>query len=187
MNKPIGSGISRRGLIRLGLITAAACVVPYKALASVEDILSTERKLCFYNLHTEENLEAVYWKDGKYVPQALTSINHIFRDHYTGAVRPIDQKLIDLLFEIKITLDDDEPFQIISAYRTPKTNAYLRRHQKGVARNSLHMQGKAVDIRLPDRRLIDLRRAAFKMKAGGVGYYVKSNFVHIDVGRVRYW
>ncbi len=180
-------GISRRGLIRLGILTAVSCVMPFKALASVKDILSTDRSLIFHNLHYNEDLDVVFWKDGKYVPEALIQINHMFRDHYSGQVKPIDTKLIDLLFDIKITLDSNEPFHIISGYRTRKTNSSISRHIKGVAKNSLHIQGKAVDVRLPGKRLKDLRRTAYELNVGGVGYYPKSNFVHLDVGRPRFW
>lgn len=180
-------GISRRDLIRLGILTAVSCAVPFKAFASVKDILSTDRLLSFHNLHYNEDLDVVYWKDGKYVPEALTQINHMFRDHYTGQIKPIDTNLIDLLFDIKITLDSNKPFHIISGYRTRKTNLSISRRIKGVARNSFHIKGKAVDVRLPGNRLKDLRHTAYELKAGGVGYYPKSNFVHLDVGRPRYW
>ena len=180
-------GISRRQFIRLGLLTTASCIIPFQTLASVNDFLSTERMLCFHNLHTKEDLQVVYWKNGEYLPEVLARINYIFRDHYNGAVKPIDTKLLDLLSAIQQKLRCSEPFHIISGYRTRKTNAYLRKHKKGVAKNSLHMYGKAVDIRLPGQSLKVLRRSAYELKAGGIGYYPKSNFVHLDVGRVRYW
>jgi uncharacterized protein YcbK (DUF882 family) len=178
--------ISRRDIIRIGLITAAASIIPYEGMAAVRDFLSADKRtLCLYNLHSKESLKAVYWKDGKYIPDALADINYMLRDHYNGAVRPIDKRLINLLFAIQQKLDSSEPFHIISGYRTPKTNARL--NKKGAVKKSLHIYGKAVDLRLPGHRLKQLRRAAYKMRAGGVGYYRRSNFVHLDVGRVRYW
>ncbi len=178
--------ISRRDIIRLGLMTAAASIIPYDGMAAVRDVLSAEKRtLCLYNLHSKESLNTVYWKDGKYIPEALADINYMLRDHYNGVVKPIDKKLINLLFAIQQKLDSSEPFHIISGYRTRKTNARL--NKKGAVKKSLHMYGKAVDLRLPGRKLKLLRRAAYRLKAGGVGYYRKSNFVHLDVGQVRYW
>jgi uncharacterized protein YcbK (DUF882 family) len=160
--------ISRRDIIRIGLITAAASIIPYEGMAAVRDFLSADKRtLCLYNLHSKESLKAVYWKDGKYIPDALADINYMLRDHYNGAVRPIDKRLINLLFAIQQKLDSSEPFHIISGYRTPKTNARL--NKKGAVKKSLHIYGKAVDLRLPGHRLKQLRRAAYKMRAGGVG------------------
>ncbi len=181
------TGISRRALIKLGLITAASCVIPYRVLASVRDDLLNEKKLFLYNLHTNEEFKDVYWKNGEYIPEVLVRINYMLRDHYNGAVKTIDKKLLDLMFAIQTKLKATEPFHIISGYRSAKTNEYLRKHTKGVAKKSLHILGKAVDLRLPDHRLKDLRRAAYDLKTGGVGYYPKSNFVHIDVGKLRFW
>ncbi len=181
-------GISRRTIIKAGIIAAAATFIPCKAIAIVESFLTTdERKLSFYNLHSKEYLQSTYWKYGEYIPDAMAEINYILRDHYCGAVRVIDKKLINLLFAIKQTLEIREPFHIISGYRTPQTNSYLRKNNKGVAKKSLHIYGKAVDLRLPGHKLKDLRRAAYRLQAGGVGYYPRSNFVHLDVGRPRYW
>lgn len=189
-NKQVGLQrmMSRRDIIRLGLMTAAASIIPYNSMAAVRDILSDEKRmLSLYNLHSKEYLYTVYWKDGEYIPDALADINYMLRDHYCGAVKPIDKKLINLLFTIQQKLDTGEPYHIISGYRTVKTNDYLRRHKKKAAKRSLHLYGKAVDLRLPGCKLKVLRRTAYKMKAGGIGYYPGSNSVHLDVGRVRYW
>jgi uncharacterized protein YcbK (DUF882 family) len=180
--------MSRREIIRLGLMSAAASIIPYNSMAAVRDIFSdNKRTLCLYNLHSKEYIQAVYWEDGKYVPDALDDINYMLRDHYCGAVRAIDKKLINLLFAIQQKLDTDEPYHIISGYRTAKTNAYLRRNNKRAAKRSLHIYGKAVDLRLPGSRLKEVRRAAYKLRAGGIGYYPKSDSLHLDVGGVRYW
>ncbi len=180
-------GVNRREFIRLGLVAAASCMVPFQSLASTNNSLHTEKTLNLYNLHTKENLRVTYFKDGEYIAKALAELNHIFRDHYNGSVRPINTTLLNLLFDIQEKLHSTSPFNIISGYRSAKTNYRLRRNNKGVAKNSLHMYGKAVDIRLPGCKLKTLRRAAYELKAGGVGYYAKNNFVHLDVGQVRYW
>ena len=179
--------ISRRRILKLGLLAAASCLIPHKALASAADLFSNKRALSFHNLHTEEKLDAVYWQDGEYLPEGLNEINILLRDHYTEEVTVIDEKLLDLLFTIQTELKSKEPFQIISAYRSPETNAHLREQGRGVARNSMHMLGKAVDFRIPGYDLTDVWSAASELQAGGVGYYAKSNFVHVDVGDVRYW
>jgi uncharacterized protein YcbK (DUF882 family) len=179
--------ITRRKFCKLGVLTAISTALPSKTMAAVEGFLSEQRVLSFYNLHTKEDLCVVYCKNGKYIPEALAKIYHILRDHYSGVVKPIDTSLLDLLFAIQKRLDTLKPFHIISGYRTPRTNAYLKKHYKGVSKQSLHMYGKAVDVRLPGISLITLRRAAYDIKAGGIGFYPRSNFVHIDVGEVRYW
>lgn len=179
--------VSRRRVIKLGLMGAVSCLLPDTAMAALQYIPVEERRICMYNLHSKEYLDTLFWKDGKYIPGSLDDINYMLRDHYCGVVKPIDRRLIDLLFALQKQLGSREPFHIISGYRTKKTNAFLRRKHKGAAKRSLHMYGKAVDLRLPDVELKLLRRAAYKMKEGGVGYYPRSNFVHLDVGRVRYW
>ncbi len=180
-------GISRRKFISLGLITAASGIMPYNAIAAVKDLLLPERTLCFYNLYTKEIIEAVYWRDGRYIAEGLESLNHILRDLRTGKIKTMDRKLLDLLFALQQEVDSNEPFHIISGYRTRESNALLGRKKKGVAKQSLHIYGKAVDIRVPGRKLRDVRRAAMNLKGGGVGYYPRSNFIHVDVGNIRYW
>ena len=179
--------ISRRGIIKLGLMSAVSWLVPDTATAALRNSAAKERRLCLYNLHSKEYIDTVYWKKGRYVPESLKDINHMLRDHYNGAVKHIDKNLINLLFNLQQRIGSKEPFHILSGYRTAKTNALLRKNKKGAARKSLHMYGKAVDLRLPGTRLKSLRRSAYQFKAGGVGYYPGSNFVHLDVGRVRYW
>ncbi|MEN8265056.1 MAG: YcbK family protein [Nitrospirota bacterium] len=182
-----GCIISRRKVLSMGLITMASGIIPSKAISAVEDILVRERILCFYNLYTKETLEVVYWKDGSYVPEGTAKLNHILRDIRTGKVKTIDRSLLDLLFALQQNLGNNEPFHIISGYRTPQSNALLSKKKKGVAKYSLHMYGKAVDIRIPGHKLRDIRRAAMKLKGGGVGYYPQSNFIHVDTGNIRYW
>jgi len=179
--------MDRRDVLLAGLVTAVGCLFPYKAGAAFSKLFSAERKLSFYNTHTGENIKAVYCEQGSYVPQALTDINHILRDFRTGEVKDIDTDLLDLLFTLQQNLESTEPFHVISGYRSPETNLRLNVASKGVARNSLHIHGKAIDIRLPGYDLKTLQRVAIELRRGGVGYYPSSDFVHVDVGRIRYW
>ena len=179
--------LSRRGFITLSLITALSSAIPGEALGAVHKLLDPERSLCFYNLHTGEKLRTTYWCQGSYIPDALADINHILRDFRTGDIKKIDTKLLDLLYVLHGEFATPKPFHIISGYRSPKTNSLLRQHSRGVAKNSMHTCGKAIDIRLPGCKLKNLKTAAVELKRGGVGYYPNSDFVHVDVGRVRYW
>lgn len=148
-----------------------------------------ERRLSFYNTHTSESVDAVYWIAGAYVPAGLRMIDRVLRDHRTGAVHVMDRRLLDLLFTLRSTLETAKPFHIISGFRSPESNAYLRglSPASGVAKQSQHMLGRAIDIRVPGVALDRLRAAALAMQKGGVGFYPESNFVHVDVGRVRRW
>lgn len=146
-----------------------------------------QRALSLHNLHTGERLTRTFWADGEYLIEPLADIDHVLRDHRSGDVHPIDPHLLDLLHRLRHSVDSSKPFDIISGYRSPRTNAMLRGNSSGVAKKSLHMQGKAIDVRLPGRQLSTLREAALSLKAGGVGYYSKSDFLHMDTGRVRRW
>ncbi len=179
--------MGRRDFLMAGIVTTVGCLFPYKANAALSKLFSAERKLSFYNTHTGENIKAVYSEQGAYVTQALTDINYILRDFRTGEVKEIDTALLDLLFTLQQKLESNGPFHVISGYRSQKTNSLLCALNNGVARNSLHIQGKAIDIRLPGYDLKTLQRMAIELRSGGVGYYPKSDFVHVDVGRVRYW
>jgi len=145
------------------------------------------RALSFVHTHTGERLKIEYFADGSYVAEALTSVNHFLRDFRTGDVHAIDPGLLDLLSIITRSTESTRPFQVISGYRTPATNAMLQHTTEGVASNSLHMLGQAIDIRLADIPLVRLRGAALSARRGGVGYYPASDFVHVDTGRVRSW
>lgn len=146
-----------------------------------------EKKLGFLNLHTGERTQATYWANGRYVPEGLRAINHVLRDHRTGDRFTIDPELFDLLHLLQRRLGTRQEFHVISAYRSPASNEMLAARSNGVAKASLHTIGKAIDVRLPGRRLFDLRAAALSMQMGGVGYYPGSDFVHLDTGRVRFW
>jgi uncharacterized protein YcbK (DUF882 family) len=146
--------------------------------------------LSFFHTHTGERLKVAYCCNGQYEPHALQQINRLLRDFRVGEVKPIDPKLLDLLHELGGTLQTDQPFHVISGYRSPLTNTMLRERggaHTGVASKSLHMVGKAIDIRIPGRKLDHVRGAARSLQLGGVGYYPSSNFVHLDTGRVRCW
>lgn len=146
------------------------------------------RVLSFRHLHTDEVVTLTYRIGDTYQPSALQRLNHLFRDYRTGEVRTIDPRLFDLLYDLKVYLGDpDARFDIISAYRSPATNAQLRKTSRGVARNSLHLRGQAVDVRLPDLSTRRLCEAALALGRGGVGYYRRSDFVHLDTGEVRSW
>jgi uncharacterized protein YcbK (DUF882 family) len=152
------------------------------------------RHLAFRHLHTGETLEAVYWEKGAYVPDALAGINHLLRDFRSNEEHPIDLGLLDLLNDLRIRTATKEPFRIISGFRSPQTNEMLREQSADthgqvaeVAKKSLHMEGQAVDIRLIDVALTRLHTTAMGLKRGGVGFYPDSDFIHVDVGAVRYW
>jgi uncharacterized protein YcbK (DUF882 family) len=149
---------------------------------------SDARRLQFYQTHSEERLRVTYKKGGRYVPEALEKINYIMRDYRTGRVYPIDPKLLDFLYDLLSAVNNHGEVHIISGYRSAKTNNKLHEKDKqGVSRKSLHMQGRALDFRLPGTDTKKLRDMAFAMKRGGVGYYPVSDFIQIDTGRVRFW
>ncbi len=177
----------RRDLIKFGLaLGAGALTGAGRAFASGiagDDV----RQLAVHNLHTGESLKAAYWEAGSYVPDALQAVNHVLRDHRTGDVHAIEPHLLDLMTTLSRRVESTKPFQIISGYRSPASNASLHAKSNGVATHSLHMQGQAVDIRLEGVSLTQLRDAALGMQIGGVGFYPGSDFVHVDVGRVRRW
>jgi uncharacterized protein YcbK (DUF882 family) len=175
---------TRRSFIRAGTgLAASLLLLPLPSLANSQQ----ERKLSFHNTHTGENTSAVYWAEGNYLTAGKQEIDEILRDHRTGEIYPIDTDLLDLLYLLKAEVQGRRAFEIISGYRSPATNAALRKNSTGVAKRSYHMQGKAIDIRLPGCELKDLHSAALAMRAGGVGYYPGSNFIHVDVGPYRSW
>lgn len=182
----IEGNIDRRTFMKLSGMISAAALLPDTLLAS-DDTKIFEKSLSFYNLHTGETLRSTYWAEGNYISGSLDEINHILRDHRTNTVMPMNIELLNLLFDIRNKLDSQSPFQIISGYRSPKTNNALRKNSSGVAKKSLHMEGKAIDINLNGVDLSMLRKVAMNQKKGGVGYYPASNFIHVDVGRIRYW
>ena len=180
---------SRRRFLTAVAGTAATLTVtalaPSFALAATE--LPQTRGLAFRSLHTGEEVAATYLRDGVLQAEGLNTLNHVLRDWRSGEVWEMDRKLLDLLYALRRQMGSDQPFELISAYRSPKTNAKLAAKSNGVARRSFHMRGMAVDVRLPERDLAALHKAALTLKGGGVGLYSKSGFIHVDTGRVRRW
>jgi uncharacterized protein YcbK (DUF882 family) len=193
-SQPLSPG-ARRQFLRLALrqgtrtgALAAAVMVALPARASLAPVSQGVRDLTLAHLHTRERLALVYAQGPDYLPPALRTLNHFLRDHYSGAVGVMDPLLYDLMHQIRASLGARMPYEIISGYRDPGTNAHLKATRGGgVATRSLHMDGRAVDLRLPGVPLAELRDAALALKAGGVGYYPREQFVHIDTGRVRSW
>ena len=179
--------MNRRRFIKLGALTTVAAVYPVSLFAEFNRFLLPTRHLSVFHIHTEERLDITYCNQGQYSQEALTKINHIMRDHYNGEVKSINIPLIDFLSAIAMKLETSLPFHIISGYRSPTTNAMLRKRSRKVARNSMHMQGKAVDISIPGCDLLSLKQTALDLNVGGVGYYPYRNFIHVDTGRVRFW
>jgi uncharacterized protein YcbK (DUF882 family) len=176
--------VGRRDFLRMGAATAATLLVS-PVLANPAS--STERLLGFQNTHTGESVSAVYWAEGEYVMNGLEEINGVLRDHRTDEIHPMSTELLDLLFLLQSKAGSRQAYQVISGYRSPATNQALRSKSSGVARRSYHMQGKAIDIRMPGYDTKQLHRAALAMKLGGVGYYPGSDFIHVDVGPSRSW
>jgi uncharacterized protein YcbK (DUF882 family) len=145
------------------------------------------KTLAFEHMHTGDKLKLTYFEHGRYIEEALQEINYLLRDFRTDDIHPIDTGLLDQLFVLKQTLGVNKPFHIISGYRSPLTNAQLRRHSHGVAEHSFHMQGRAIDIRLEGVSSKTIRNAALTLAQGGVGYYPRDNFVHLDTGKFRAW
>jgi len=201
--------IARRRLFQLGLSAVGAAAIGPSAhaqddiigalleaqpplatapVAVIKPVVEAAPKwVSLYNTHTAEKLQAVYWENGTYVPDALEALNKVLRDHRTGEVAPMNVQLFDLLTDIHRKTETKTAFQIISGYRSPASNRLLAERSGEVAKRSLHMDGKAMDIYLEDVALDHLRAAALDLKRGGVGYYPGSRFVHVDVGPFRRW
>jgi len=167
-----GVGFAALGLAPLGVAYARAM---------------ERRSLSFVHTHTGETLSTVYFEGGAYRTASLQRVNHLLRDFRTDDVHPIDPRVLDILFDLQVLANRDEPYQVISGYRAPVTNATLRKSSGGVAEHSLHMQGQAIDVRLGGFSTRNLRELALSLQRGGVGFYPKSDFVHLDSGRVRFW
>ena len=185
-------GHARRRFLRQMAGAASALLPAIGALPAAASATSGTRLLALDHTHTGERIELVYASGAQYLPAALDSLNHFLRDHYNGQVGRIDPVLFDLLHQVRsrlgITDNDAHRFEVISGYRSPATNRFLRKTRGGgVATRSLHLQGQAIDVRLTGVPLAELRDAALSLKAGGVGYYPREQFVHIDTGRVRSW
>ena len=193
MFEDICENLDRRSFLGLGAATLGGVIVPSLVTPAAATtfkngvISSGARRLAFRNAHTGEIFSGVYRVGNKYLPDAFDQINTVMRDFRTGQRHPMDPRVIDILYTLHRMTGSAEPFEVISGYRSPKTNKMLRNTSSGVAKKSLHMEGKAVDLRLDSYSTKRLRDLAKSLKAGGVGYYSKSNFVHLDCGDVRSW
>lgn len=174
---------------RRKFLSRAMAMAPLLLLSSPTALLARleERSLSFYHTHTLKELSLVYFKNGRHIPGALTKINHFLKDFRTGDVHPIDPTLLDILHDLRQAAGSKDFFEVISGYRSPQTNTMLKSKSGGVASHSLHMDGKAIDIRLPSINTGRLHRIAMAFQRGGVGYYPQSDFIHMDTGHVRTW
>ncbi len=180
--------LSRRQFLSKTFAGAALLALSPSLLKTAQASLSaTSRKLALLNLHTGERCALTFWEAGRYIPEALENLSHLLRDHRNDATHTIDPALFDLLAILHQSLGTNAEFEVISGYRSPESNAAMHARSSGVASHSLHMEGKAMDIRVPGRALTDVHRTALLLGLGGVGYYPTSNFVHVDTGRVRQW
>lgn len=185
---------SRRGFLRFGanaLVAAGAVTLGSTGAAAIglpkkKPVASTKR-LNLHHRHTGETINLVYASDGIYHLAALTEVDYFLRDWRNSKVTRTDPQVLDLLADIHAALDTTTPLEILSGYRSPETNEWLRKRGRRAAKNSLHMRGMAIDFYCPDRSLKGLRNTARTFKVGGVGYYPRSGFIHVDTGPIRYW
>ena len=185
----------RRSFLKSSAVFASVLAAPAVKAASKTAptpvgpaaVAPNERILRLYNTHTGENLRSIFWAEGQFIPDALQDINKLLRDHRNKKISAIDPQLLVLLDKVSAQFGDHPTLHIISGYRSPESNAKLHANTGGVAKHSLHMEGKAIDVRIPGQDLAKLHKTAMAQKGGGVGYYPDSEFVHMDVGRVRYW
>nr|WP_114284046.1 DUF882 domain-containing protein [Candidatus Halocynthiibacter alkanivorans] len=180
-------GFTRRGLLGAFAATAVVSAPTFSSAAGFLRGGGDIRRISMYSGRTGESLNTVYWIDGKYIKEALKEVNYFMRDWRTGTSIDIDTRTLDIMAASLSLMDTSEPYLMLSGYRSPKTNAMLRRNSRGVAKNSLHMKGQAADLRLKSRSVTQMAQAARAVSAGGVGKYRGSNFVHMDSGPVRTW
>jgi uncharacterized protein YcbK (DUF882 family) len=174
----------RRFLLSCGsLCGTLAALVAAPTLAAVAE----SRSISFVHTHTGERLRAVYFQEGRFQPECLAQVDHLLRDFRTGDVHRIDPALLDTLFDLQRMADRDDAFEVISGYRSPATNAMLHRNSEAVAVHSMHLEGRAIDVRLNGFATRRLASYARTLGRGGVGFYASSDFVHVDTGRVRFW
>ncbi len=182
-----GSGLSRRALLGAFAATTVAAAPTFSKAAGFLRGSGDIRRLKMYSARTGERIDMIYWVEGNYIKDAVKEVNHFMRDWRTNDVKAMDLRNFDIMAAAHNLLDVDEPYMLLSGYRSPKTNAMLRSRSRGVAKNSLHMKGQAADLRISSRSVAQLARAAAACRGGGVGKYSGSNFVHMDCGPVRTW
>jgi uncharacterized protein YcbK (DUF882 family) len=175
---------ARRRLFLRRAAAAALVMLPFSAAWGRSP---EQRSLSFVHTHTGERLSSIYFSDGQYQAAELERISHLLRDFRTGEIHPIEPAVLDILADLRTIANHPQPYEVICGYRSPETNAALRRHSSGVAEHSLHMQGRAIDVRLQGFSTQRLHELALGMQRGGVGFYPSSDFVHLDNGRVRFW
>lgn len=174
--------LTRRRVLGTAVVASAVAFI-----RPVPAISFAPRSVSLYNTHTGEWVRTVYWADGHYIREAVRDINWVLRDHHSNEVRPMNAGVLDVLGMLRHRLESHDPFLVVSGYRSPSTNAWLREHSSGVASNSYHIKGMAIDLRSEGRDLSQVHRAALSLRCGGVGYYPRSDFVHVDCGPVRCW
>lgn len=180
--------VNRRWLIKAGVSVAGISAAGFAASRQQPSpAASGAKRLVLKNLHTPESLDVEYFRDGAYVPQAMATIQVLLRDYRNGEQHPIDPPLLDYLHEVASRMRVEPVFSVISGYRSPETNAMLHERSSGVAKHSMHVEGRAIDVRLAGVDCADLAGTALNVGRGGVGYYRKSDFVHLDTGAFRTW
>ncbi len=187
MTQNTSNGISRRALLRVFAATVVTAAPTYSKAFGFLKGAGDIRRVKMVSPRTGESVDAIYWIDGEYIPEVLKDMNHFMRDWRTDDVYAMDPRNLDIIAATHRLLDVQEPYSLLSGFRSAATNAMLRKHSRGVARNSLHMKGMAADLRLSSRSVSQIRAAAESCSAGGVGHYNRSNFVHMDCGPVRTW
>ncbi|MBD1388936.1 DUF882 domain-containing protein [Neiella sp. HB171785] len=183
------TNLSRRHFIAAasGVAFAAGFGAPAVALAATTKASNNRRQLAMHHIHTGESATLVYFDNGHYLDDGIAEISHLLRDFRTNEVIAMDRAVLDQLYLLNSQLGFAKPMEIIGGYRSPKTNEKLRQEGRGVAKRSYHMKGQAIDVAFPGTSLAKVRQAALSMKAGGVGYYPKSGFIHLDSGPFRSW
>lgn len=181
------SGITRRGVLGIFAATAVVAAPTYSNAFGLLRGAGDVRRINMYSGRTGESIDTIYWIEGEYIPEVIKEINHFMRDWRSDDVKKMDPRNFDIMAAAHRLMDVNEPYMLLSGYRSPATNAMLRSQSKGVARNSLHMKGQAADLRLKSRNVGQMARAAKACGGGGVGTYSRSDFVHMDCGPVRTW
>ena len=187
MTKASSVGMTRRGLLGAFAAATVAAAPTYSNAFGLLRGAGDIRRIRMYSGRTGETLDTIYWLEGDYITEALREINHFMRDWRSGETVRMDTRTVDIMAASHSLLEVNEPYMLLSGYRSPQTNSMLRSRSSGVARNSLHMKGQAADLRLSSRSVSQMARAASACNAGGVGRYSRSNFVHMDCGPVRSW
>ena len=187
MTNTNSSSFTRRALLGAFAATTLTAAPTFAKAAGFLRGSGDIRRIRMYSGRTGERIDMIYWIDGHYIKDAVKEVHHFMRDWRTDQVKKIDLRTIDIMAASHNLLDVNEPYMLLSGYRSPATNAMLRSRSRGVAKNSLHMKGQAADLRLSSRSVSQMARAASACKAGGVGRYSRSNFVHMDCGVIRTW